>query len=94
MVMNIKDRLRRLVEEYRKEHGHRPLRILLKGESAKNMADELAKEDERNVKATGFKVLSLDVKTSDEAFLDGEPAHYKHIPVIAELADDEVLVVE
>ena len=83
--MDILDRLRRCVEEYRKNPifaHNRPGRILLKGEAAKDFADLLAKEDDR---WESLKLLASNEATADEVFLDGGMPRYKGIARIARI---------
>ncbi len=93
--MNIVDTLRRAVEDYRKQHGYKPGRVLLKGEAAKAMADYISREEEKKRRLSGnLAIADFGHRTGDEVFLDGGVSYFKSIPMIAELSSELELTVE
>ncbi len=92
--MNIVDTLRRAVEDYRKQHGYKPGRVLLKGEAAKAMADYISREEEKKRRLSGnLAIADFGHRTGDEVFLDGGVSYFKSIPIIAELSSELELTV-
>lgn len=87
--MDIIEVLTREVEAYRKRTGSRPCRILLGREMAMKLAAEMVRRSEN----MGVDLPKFGDRTADERFLDGGSCFFKSIPVIAEIPDDDVLVI-